>query len=85
MSALLYTKTAPDTVASEWGGKNRILFLTGARSLQSRSYAAGETRYLQADLMFLTHARCAFKDPHGCFGISMNPTLRCRDQDKAGK
>ena len=63
-------KTAPDTVASEWGGKNNILFLAEARFLQDRSYAAGGTRYPQADLMLLTHARCAFKDPHGCFGIS---------------
>ena len=45
-------------------------FLTAARSLQSRSYAAGGARYLQADLMLLTHAKYAFKDPRGRFGIS---------------
>lgn len=76
-------KTAPSTVASGWGGKNRILFFTGTRSLRSRSYASGGARYLQADLMLLTHARCALKDPHGCFGISMNPALRCREQGQS--
>ena len=80
---LFTQKTAPDTASSKWGGKNRFLFLTGARSLQNRSYASGGTRYLQADLMLLTHARCAFKDPHGCFGISMNPALRCREQEQS--
>ena len=45
-------------------------FLTAARSLQGRSYAAGGTRYLLPDLMLLTHAECAFKDPRGRFGIS---------------
>ena len=45
-------------------------FLTAARSLQGRSYAAGGARYLLPDLMLLTHAGCAFKDPRGRFGIS---------------
>lgn len=45
-------------------------FLTAARSLQDRSYAAGGARYLLPDLMLLTHAGCAFKDPRGRFGIS---------------
>ena len=45
-------------------------FLTAARSLQGRSYAAGGTRYLLPDLMLLTHTGCAFKDPRGRFGIS---------------
>lgn len=45
-------------------------FLTAARSLQGRSYAAGGTRYLLPDLMLPTHAECAFKDPRGRFGIS---------------
>ena len=33
-------------------------------------YAAGGARYLRADLMLLTHAKYAFKDPRGRFGIS---------------
>ena len=45
-------------------------FLTAARFLQGRSYAAGGARYLRADLMLLTHAKYAFKDPRGRFGIS---------------
>ena len=36
----------------------------------SRSYAAGGARYLRTDLMLLTHAKYAFKDPRGRFGIS---------------
>ena len=35
----------------------------------SRSYAAGGARYLRTDLMLLTHAKYAFKDPRGRFGI----------------
>ena len=45
-------------------------FLTAARFLQGRSYAAGGARYLLPDLMLLTHAKYAFKDPRGRFGIS---------------
>ena len=65
-----HKKYAPVIVADERGAKNDIRFFSAARSLQSRSYAAGGTRYLQADLMLLTHAGCAFKDPRGRFGIS---------------
>ena len=36
----------------------------------SRSYAAGGARYLRTDLMLLTHAKYAFKDPRGRVGIS---------------
>ena len=52
------------------GALKRSSFFTAARSLQSRSYAAGGARYLRADLMLLTHAKYAFKDPRGRFGIS---------------
>ena len=65
-----HKKYAPVIVADERGAKNDIRFFSAARSLQSRSYAAGGARYLQADLMLLTHAGCAFKDPRGRFGIS---------------
>lgn len=63
-------KNTPRPPCGERGAKNDIRFFSAARSLQSRSYAAGGTRYLQADLMLLTHAGCAFKDPRGRFGIS---------------
>ncbi len=46
-----------------------VMAVTEARSLRSRSYAVGGARYLQADLMLLTHAECAFKDPRGRFGF----------------
>ena len=72
-------KYAPFTVAGERGAKNGFVF-TAARSLQSRSYAAGEARYLQADLMLLTHAGCAFKDPRGRFGISNSHPAAVREQ-----
>ena len=77
-------KTAPDTVFRERGGKNRILFFTGARSLPCRSYASGGARYLQPDLMLLTHARCALKDPHGCFGISIHAFVLSRTGHRHG-
>ena len=77
-------KTAPNTVTSGWGGKNRILFFTGARSLPCRSYASGGARYLQPDLMLLTHARCALKDPHGCFGISIHTFVLSRTGHRHG-
>ena len=66
---LFYTKNTPRSPCGERGAKTKLVF-TAARSLQSRSYAAGGARYLQADLMLLTHAGCAFKDPRGRFGIS---------------
>ena len=77
-----HKKYAPVIVADERGAKNDIRFFSAARSLQSRSYAAGGTRYLQADLMLLTHAGCAFKDPRGRFGISNTrlPADQCRKE-----
>ena len=65
------------------GALKRSSFFTAARSLQSRSYAAGGARYLQADLMLLTHAGCAFKDPRGRFGISYPIAVRCTEQHTA--
>ena len=60
-----------------------MLFFTGARSLQGRSYAAGGTRYLHADLMLLTHAKYALKGPRGRFGISYPMAVRCTEQHTA--
>ena len=84
LSVFFAQKTAPDTVFRERGGKNRILFFTGARSLPCRSYASGGARYLQPDLMLLTHARCALKDPHGCFGISIHAFVLSRTGHRHG-
>lgn len=64
-----YTKIRPVHYKVS-GALKTGLFLTAARSLLGRSYAAGGTRYLLPDLMLLTHAGCAFKDPRGRFGIS---------------
>ena len=58
-------------------------FLTAARFLQGRSYAAGEARYLLPDLMLLTHAGCAFKDPRGRFGISYPAAVLRTEQSTA--
>ena len=62
-------KYAPDTVSSGWGAKTGSVFDCG-KMPASRSYAAGGARYLRTDLMLLTHAKYAFKDPRGRFGIS---------------
>ena len=78
-----HKKYAPVIVADERGAKNDIRFFSAARSLQSRSYAAGGTRYLQADLMLLTHAGCAFKDPRGRFGISYPAAVLRTEQNTA--
>ena len=78
-----HKKYAPVIVADERGAKNDIRFFSAARSLQSRSYAAGGTRYLQADLMLLTHAGCAFKDPRGRFGISYPAAVLRTEQSTA--
>lgn len=64
-----YTKIRPVHFTVS-GALKTDSFLTAARSLQGRSYAAGGARYLLPDLMLLTHAGCAFKDPRGRFGIS---------------
>ena len=79
---LFYTKNTPRSPCGERGAKTKLVF-TAARSLQSRSYAAGGARYLQADLMLLTHAGCAFKDPRGRFGISYPIAVRCTEQHTA--
>ena len=65
------------------GALKTIYVFTAARSLQSRSYAAGGARYLQADLMLLTHAGCAFKDPRGRFGISYPAAVLRTEQSTA--
>ena len=78
-------KNTPRSPEGERGAKNDIRFFTAARCLQSRSYAAGGTRYLQADLMLLTHAGCAFKDPRGRFGISYPAAMLCTEQSTAGE
>ena len=42
----VYTKNTPRSPCGERGAKTKLVF-TAARSLQSRSYAAGGARYLQ--------------------------------------
>ena len=78
----VYTKNTPRSPCGERGAKTKLVF-TAARSLQSRSYAAGGARYLQADLMLLTHAGCAFKDPRGRFGISYPAAVLRTEQSTA--
>ena len=76
-------KNTPRSPCGERGAKTMFVF-TAARCLQSRSYAAGGARYLQADLMLLTHAGCAFKDPRGRFGISYPAAVLRTEQSTAG-
>ena len=75
-------KNTPRSPCGERGAKTKLVF-TAARCLQSRSYAAGGARYLQADLMLPTHAGCAFKDPRGRFGISYPIAVRYTEQHTA--
>ena len=63
-------KNTPHSLLPVDGALKTQLFLLRQDACFHRSYAAGGTRYLQADLMLLTHAGCAFKDPRGRFGIS---------------
>ena len=77
-------KNTPRSPDGERGAKHDVRFFTAARSLQSRSYAAGGARYLQADLMLLTHAGCAFKDPRGRFGISYPIAVPAKSRHRRG-
>ena len=79
---LPYTKIRPVHFTVS-GALKTDSFLTAARSLQGRSYAAGGARYLLPDLMLLTHAGCAFKDPRGRFGISYPAAVLRTEQSTA--
>ena len=76
-------KNTPRSPCGERGAKTKLVLLR-QDSCKSRSYAAGGARYLQADLMLLTHAGCAFKDPRGRFGIS-NTRPRCGSLPQQGR
>ena len=65
---LFYTKNTPRSPCGERGAKTKLVF-TAARSLQSRSYAAG--------------GGCAFKDPRGRFGISYPAAVLRTEQSTA--
>ena len=77
------TKNAPRSPCGERGAKNEIRFSLRQDACQNRSYAAGGARYLHADLMLLTHAGCAFKDPRGRFGISYPAAVLRTEQNTA--
>ena len=64
------TKIRPGHLAVSGALKTDAVFSLRQDPCKGRSYAAGGARYLHADLMLLTHAGCAFKDPRGRFGIS---------------
>ena len=71
----VYTKNTPRSPCGERGAKTKLVF-TAARSLQSRSYAAGGARYLQS-------RPYAFKDPRGRFGISYPAAVLRTEQSTA--
>ena len=73
-------KNTPHSLLPVDGALKTQLFLLRQDACFHRSYAAGGTRYLQADLMLLTHAGCAFKDPRGRFGISNSHPAAVREQ-----
>ena len=70
-SEFLLQKYAPGIVADDRGAKTMIRFSLGQDPCKNRAYATGGARYLQADLMLLTHAKYAHKGPRGRFGISI--------------
>ena len=76
-------KNTPHSLLPVDGALKTQLFLLRQDACFHRSYAAGGTRYLQADLMLLTHAGCAFKDPHGRFGISYPAAVLRTEQSTA--
>ena len=78
------TKIRPGHLAVS-GALKRYPFYLRQDACKSRSYAAGGARYLQADLMLLTHAGCAFKDPRGRFGISYPIAVLRTEQSTAGE
>ena len=53
--------------------KTEICFSLGQDPCNAGLMPQAEQGICQTDLMLLTHARCALKDPHGCFGISDDP------------
>ena len=76
-------KNTPHSLLPVDGALKKQLFLLRQDACFHRSYAAGGTRYLQADLMLLTHAGCAFKDPRGRFGISYPVAVLRTEQSTA--
>ena len=76
-------KNTPHSLLPVDGALKTQLFLLRQDACFHRSYAAGGTRYLQADLMLLTHAGCAFKDPRGRFGISYPAAVLRTEQNTA--
>ena len=77
-------KNTPHSLFPVNGALKTQPFLLGQDACKSRSYATDGTRYLQADLMLLTHAGCAFKDPRGRFGISTSHPAAVREQARSG-
>ena len=76
-------KNTPHSLLPVDGALKTQLFLLRQDACFHRSYATGGTRYLQADLMLLTHAGCAFKDPRGRFGISYPAAVLRTEQSTA--
>ena len=76
-------KNTPHSLLPVDGALKTQLFLLRQDACFHRSYAAGGTRYLQADLMLLTHAVCAFKDPRVRFGISYPAAVLRTEQSTA--
>ena len=76
-------KNTPHSLLPVDGALKTQLFLLRQDACFHRSYAAGGARYLQADLMLLTHAGCAFKDPRRRFGISYPAAVLRTEQSTA--
>ncbi len=79
---LLFYKNTPRSPCGERGAK-RSSFLLRQDPCKAGLMQQAEQRYLQADLMLLTHAGCAFKDPRGRFGISYPAAVLRTEQSTA--
>ena len=68
-------KNTPRSPCGERGAKNDVRFSLRQDPCKAGLMQQAEQGICNADLILLTHAGCAFKDPRGRFGISA-PGLR---------
>ena len=76
------TKIRPGHLAVS-GALKRSSFLLRQDACKAGLMQQAEQGICKADLMLLTHAGCAFKDPRGRFGISYPATVLCTEQRTA--
>ena len=80
---LFYTKNTPRSPCGERDAKNDIRFLLRQDPCKAGLMQQAEQGICNADLILLTHAGCAFKDPRGRFGISYPAAVLRTEQSTA--